>query len=568
VNFLPITRGVTRLASVTDTPTCLSRLACSRYNLIVLRFLWLSLIVLLVICAAALAQTPTPATPGQTFLVVPFENQSKAPGLEWIGDSFPELLQQRLDSPTVYVLPREDRIRAYDRLGIPIELRPSRPTIYRIAEQLDVDYVVLGDYNFDGRIFTTTAQLLDMRRPRLLPEMRESGPLLNLIDAQTGLAWQILHALFPSFATSREDFIAQAAPVRLDAFENYIKGVIAPTADEQIQHLREAVRLSPGYSQALLRLGKAHYQERQYEQAAAWLSKVSQDDSVALEARFYLGLSEYYQNQFSRAESSFAFVAERLPLSEVYNNLGVVVDHLDKGAAEGYFQKAIAEDPNDADYHFNLAVELYRSGNFAGASRQLRDALSLKPADAEAKSLAEMIGGSGQHGVVSASIKLPQQRIRTNYDENTFRQLALKISAVAEQRLAKTDPRTHAQFHVDRGHQLLKQGFLLEAEHEFREAVALNPSNAEAHAGLASVLEAGNHLQEARSEAEEALRLHASADPLLVLARLDLRDNRTGTAAEEIDRALRLEPTNTAAQALKRAVAARLAQEAQPLPNQ
>jgi len=538
----------------------------SRYNLAVLKFLWLNLILQVLLTAASLGQAP-PLAVGQTLLVVPFENQSKAPGLEWIGDSFPELFQQRLDSPTIYVLPREDRLRAYDRLGIPIELRPSRPTIYRIAEQLDVDYVVLGEYDFDGRTFTATAQLLDMRRPRLLPEMKESGPLLNLIDVQTGLAWKTLHALFFSFATSRQDFIAQAAPVRLDAFENYIKGVIAPTTDEQIQHLREAVRLNAGYSEALLRLGKAFYEQRQYEQAETWLSKIPQDDSAALEAHFYLGLSEYYRDQFPRAESAFAFVAERLPLSEVYNDLGVVVDHRDKAAAEGYFQKAIAQDSSDPDYHFNLGVELYRNGDFAGASRQLREALALKPGDAEAKSLLEMMGGSGQAGVVSASIKLPQQRIRSNYDESTFRQLALKISAVAEQRLAKTDARTHAQFHVDRGHQLFKQGFLSEAEREFREAIALNASNAEAHAGLASVLESGNHLDEARSEAEEALRLHVSADPLLVLARLDLRDNRTGTAAEEIDRALRLEPTNTAAQALKRAVAARLAQEAQPLPN-
>ena len=530
-----------------------------------MKFLWLSLGFLLL--SPALSFSQTPAAAGQTLLVVPFENQSKAPGLEWVGDSFPELLQQRLDSPTIYVLSREDRIRAYDRLGIPVELRPSRPTIYRIAEQLDVDYVVLGEYNFDGRTFTTTAQLLDMRRLRLLPEMRESGPLLNLIDAQTGLAWQILHTLFPSFSSSREAFASQAAPVRLDALENYIKGVIAPTTDEQIQHLREAVRLNPAYAQALLRLGKAYYQEHQYEQAVAWLSKIRQDDSVALEARFYLGLAAYNLGQFPRAESAFAFVAERLPLSEVYNNLGVVVDHRDKAAAEAYFQKAIAQDPNDADYHSNLGVELYRSGDLEGAARQLREAVSLKPADAEAKSLAEMIGGSGQPGVVSSSVKLPQQRIRTNYDESTFRQLVLKINAVAEQRLAKIDPPTHAQFHVDRGHQLLKQGFLPEAEHEFREAIALNPSNAEAHAGLASVLEASNHLDEARSEAEEALRLQVSADPLLVLARLDLRDNRTGTAAEEIDRALRLQPTNTAAQALKRAVAARLAQEAQPLSN-
>ena len=538
----------------------------SRYNLLALKLRWVSAIFPLFFILVAHGETAVPA--GQTVLVVAFENRSKAPGLEWIGDSFPELLKQKLDSPSIYVLPREDRIRAYDRLGIPVELHASRPTIYRIAEQLDVDYVVLGDYEFDGRTFTTRAQLLDMRRERLLPEIKQSGALPELIRVETSLAWEILHTLFPADCISREAYLAQEPLVGLDAFENYIKGVIAPTADERIQHLREAARLSQSYDQALLRLGEAYYQQRQYDQALAWLSKVPQDDPAGLEAQFYLGLAAYNHADFARAESAFNFLAERLPLSEMYNNLAVAIDHRDKAAATENLQKAIAQDSSNADYHFNLAVELYRRGDVTGASRHLREALSLNPHDSEAKSFLENIGGAGQRGIVTASIKVPQPRMRTTYDESSFRQLALKISAVAEQRLGKTDPRTHAQFHSDRGHQLLKQGFLGEAEREFREAVTLNPSNAEAHAGLATVLEFGNHFDQARSEAEEALRLRPSAEALLVLVQLNLRDNRTGAAAEEIDRALRLEPSNPAAQALKRSVAAKLAQEGQPLPQQ
>ena len=524
---------------------------------------------LLLLSAAALGQGS--ATAGQTVLAIPFENQSKVPGIEWIGDAFPELLQERLNSATLFVLPREDRIRAYDRLGIPVELHPSRATIYRIAEQLDADYVVLGQYHFDGRTFTTTVQLLDMRRQHLLPEMNESGPLIQLIDIQTALAWDVLHALRPEISVSRQAYVAAAPPIRLDAFENYVRGVTAPAAEEQIQHFREAVRLNPAYPEALLQLGKAYYRERQYEQAVSWLAHIPEDNPLAREANFYLGLAAYNQGDFSRADSAFRFVAARLPLAEVYNNLGVVSSRADRRAAAEYFQKAIDADPNDPDYHFNLAVELSRAGDVAGASRQLRDTLSLRPGDTAAKSLLDEIApdasGPAQRAIVPAAQKTPLERVRTNYDESSFRQLALKIGAVAEQRLAKTDPHTHAQFHTDRGHQLLAQGFLSEAEGEFREAITLNPSNAQAHAGLAGVLEAQSNPAGARSEAEEALRLRQFPEPLLVLARLDLRDNRTEAAAENIDQALRLEPSNAAALALKRAVAAKLAQEAQPLPN-
>ena len=208
-----------------------------------MKSLRLSAVCLLLLSSVALAQEPGAA--GQTVLVVPFENASKAPGIEWISDAFPELLQERLTSPTLFVLPREDRIRAYDRLGIPVELHPSRATLYRIAEQLDVDLVVLGLYNFDGRTFTTTAQVLDMRRQKLWPEMHEAGPLVQLIDIQTALAWDVLHTLRPEISANREGFVATAPPIRLDAFENYIRGLTASTREEQIQHFREAVHLNP-----------------------------------------------------------------------------------------------------------------------------------------------------------------------------------------------------------------------------------------------------------------------------------------------------------------------------------
>ena len=107
----------------------------------------------------------------------------------------------------------------------------------------------------------------------------------------------------------------------------------------------------------------------------------------------------------------------------------------------------------------------------------------------------------------------------------------------------------------------------MEAEKEFREAISLDAGNAHGYAGLARVLESNGDAAGARSQAQAALLIRQFADPLLVIARLDLRDNRTEAAAENVNKALQLEPSNASAQALKRAVAAKLAEKAQPLPN-
>ena len=520
---------------------------------------------------AALACVSAAQAPplGQTVAVIPFENRSNAPGLQWISESFPEVLQERLVSPGIYVLSRDDRLRAYDRMGIPAAVIPSRATLYRIAEQLDADAVVLGRYSFDGRTFTATTQLLDMRRERLSPEMTESGPLVQLISIQNALGWDLLHALRPDLRVTKEAYVSSAPAIRLDAFENYVRGVTDSAAEEQIRHFREAIRLSPYYPEALLQLGKVYYRQREYDQAISVLGRLQQADPLAREANFYLGLSAYYQGDFPRAENAFAFVAARMPLPEVYNNLGVAQSRRGEKTAIESFQKASDTDPNDADYHFNLATAMYRAGDTAGASRQLRQVLALRPEDAEAKSLLDSVNSESISRIQKSTtpkIHQPLERIRVNYQEAAFQELAFKLGEAAEQKLSKSAPKPHAQYHIDRGQQFLNQGFVIEAERELREAVTLDGPNPSAHLGLAQALEA-NGDPGARAEAEAALRLRPSAEAYLVLSRLDLRENKTDAAAEEVDQALRLDPNNAQALALKQAVAAKLAEKAQPLPH-
>ncbi|HYX68578.1 MAG TPA: tetratricopeptide repeat protein, partial [Terriglobales bacterium] len=259
------------------------------------------------------------------------------------------------------------------------------------------------------------------------------------------------------------------------------------------------------------------------------------------------------------------FVASAIPLTEVYNNLGVVASRRQNPAqARQYFERALQADPNNPDYHFNLAVTLARAGDTAGAVRELRADLALHPEDREAQSLLEVTSAAGRAAPAPAA-KLPLERIQLTYDETSYRQLALEIENVSEMRLAQLDDRSHARAHVERGRQMFQQGYLPEAEKQFREAIRLAPTSAAAHGGLAQVLEGAKDYAAARSEAQASLRLEPSLEAYLVLARLDLRDNKLEDAARSVEQALALAPADAAALALQRDIAAKRAQKAPPL---
>jgi Tfp pilus assembly protein PilF/TolB-like protein len=499
-----------------------------------------------------------------TVLILPFENSSKAPGLEWISEAFPEVLGEGIGSADVYIIARDDRNAAFDRMGVPVGAHLSRATLYRISEQMDADYVVLGTYDYDGQTFTATAQLLDMNKLYLAPQLKESGPLVNMVDIQRALAWELLRSLSPDTLPSRQAFLESAQPIRLDAFENYVRGMVATAREEKIQRFREAVRLNPRYTQAMLQLGRTYYNNREYESAASWFARVPSDDSLSGQASFYRGLSCYYVADYDCAETSFKFIEANFPLPEVVNNLGVVMGRRGKRAEVEYLQKAVDSDPNDPDYHFNLAVAYARLFDNAQAGRELKQTLQLRPTDAEARSFLDSLNGTaaGSNATRPASnsnAKLPLQRIKRNYDETSYRQLALEIERTAESRLSKGDPRQHAAFHVDRGRQFLSQGFYVDAQKAFEEAVTLDPANAEAHAGLAESYVAAGRDKEAYAEASAALKLKPSADAYLLLARQNLKDNKLSAASEEVDRALELEPRNQDAQGLKRSIEEKLA---------
>jgi tetratricopeptide (TPR) repeat protein len=405
-------------------------------------FFFLQVAIILLNTFVAHAANP-PSHSTSTLMIMPFENRSKVVGADWISEACAELLTHRMANPGLYVVHHDERVYAFDHAGVPAAVRPSRATIFRLAEQLGADFVVLGSYEVSGQSFHSSAQLLEVKNLKLHPEIKRSGALADFVTLQTSLAWMLLQEMPNPPQISEQQFAKAAPPVRLDAFESYVRGVVSTSRPQKVKYFKEALRLDPTYSEVAFELGKTYYDGHDYEQAAQWFAKVPSTDASWGEASFFLGMAEYNRGNLERAYASFNTLAAKLPLTEVQNNLGVVDARRGRRSqAADYFQRAVSADPSDADYHFNLALALFKNSDNQGASRQLREVLQLKPNDGEARALLDAMNrgvtfAAASGGSAGPPARVPIERIKRNYDEASYRQLELEINNLNLQRQSK-----------------------------------------------------------------------------------------------------------------------------------
>ena len=532
----------------------------------------LALALIIAVCAhpqAAAQSGPSGSAEGRgrILLVLPFDNRSGQPSLEWIREAAPVVLSSRFASAGFAPMSREDRRYALDHLGLPQGFHPSRATALKLAETLDADSIVVGSYLTDGTGIVAQAQVVDVPHLRMSEAVTARGEMQDLIAVFDSLAWKLTRQLEPGFSGSEDTFVAASAGLRLDAFEQYIRGITEPDQQERLRHLKLAVLKSPEFGPAWMALGREDYNGQQYEEAAAAFAKVGRGEPDVLEAGFYRGLSLLFSGDYRKAEEAFDGVARVLPLAEVLNDEGVAVSRQGRDGI-ALFSQAEAADPNAADYHFNLAVSLKREGKAAEALAELAQCLRLRPNDSEAQELLAAwkepggANGAGTAPTVDANgepaLKAdPLERIARNFDAVAFRQAALMLDQMDASRLAALTPVERARKLAAQAKDYLDRGLLLEAERLYQSAVAVDGRVAEAHEGLAEVRERTGDSEGARTEARAALELAPSADAYLVLGRLDLAASRLDEADKEAGEALTLNPASRAAQELRRQIDAR-----------
>ncbi|WP_058189845.1 tetratricopeptide repeat protein [Terracidiphilus gabretensis] len=495
----------------------------------------------------AIANAANPRT--RILLVLPFDNGSNQPNLEWIREAAPEILTSRLSSAGFSPLSRTDRHYALDHLGFPQSFHPSRATSIKLAQTLDAESIVAGEYTVSGSTLTASARIVDVSRLRISQPVTASGDIHSLVSVFDTLTWELSRQLDPAFPISEEAFVAAGANLQLDAFEQYVRGISEPDQTERIRHLQAAVKLNPSFPAAWMALGREDFANQQYEQSAEAFAKVTgQSPNAApdtLEAGFYRGLSLLYTGNYAAAEAAFTDVSRTLPLAPVLNNQGVAVSRQNHDAT-ALFRQSVTADPTTPDYHFNLAVSLRSHGDTNGASAELAQYLKLRPTDSEALALDAALRPPSSTQPATAPVQ-PLERIVRTFDASAFRQAAVMMDQMQSARFDALAPEQRAQALVLRARDYLSRGLLLESERLFREAASADSRLADAHEGLAEVRERSGDTNGARAEALASIQLKPSAEAYLVLARIDLAAGQYDAAARNANFAIQFAPTSTPA---------------------
>jgi len=371
----------------------------------------------------------------ETVLVIPFFGLSSSPDLDWISESISQTLHEALASRGILVSSRDDRQEVYRRLSIRQNARLTRASVLKVAEALDAAWVIYGEFQFLPAAEATSrgtlrlaAFLLDTKQMRKGPEFVEQGPLEELARLQNQLAWQALRFLAPHSTPSVAQFLLEQPPVRVDAMENYIRGLLASAPEQKHRYFTQAARLDPGFSRPCFELGWLYWEKKEYRLAAGWLSRVKPADPRYLEANFLLGLCRYYTSDYEGARTAFELVAQSVPLNEVFNDLAAAQSRRNLPQALENFEKALEGDPSDPDYHFNVGYVLWKRRDFAAAAERFRAALERNPEDTQATSLlGRCLQKSGPRPGDPRSDGL--ERLKHNFEERAYRELKAQLDS-------------------------------------------------------------------------------------------------------------------------------------------
>jgi predicted Zn-dependent protease len=512
------------------------------------------------------AVKPVQPLPSPHVLVVPFQtppfdggsgrpDQGRGPsgdaGSYWLGEGVAMLVADDIDARGLGAITRAARVGAYEQLHLPPNAVLSRATVIKVGQIVGAAQVIVGEVSVEDDTLTVRIRPIRIDVGRADAEVTERGPIADLFSIVRRATARAVPGGGPAPTTP---------PTSPQAFEQYVKGLLAEKPAAQAEFLDAALRVDPNYTRARFALWDVFMSEENPTAALAALKGIDPSSENGPRAQFLTAVAQIALKRYDDAFNGLKALSETLSDAAVLNDLGVVQIRRGGSAESGkpvyYFTKAAEASPNDADILFNLGYAYALDRDPQAALYWLRETLRRNPADADAHYVlaAELdsAGSSVEAGrerelAAQLSAKWAERRSETlpRGLDRLRQDLESRRATVVDQALVTTtqrDQRDVAQFHLERGRRLFEREQDREAMAELRRAVFLSPYEAEAHLLIGRIHLRGGRPREAVDALKISIWSRDTAAARLTLAEAYLQLKDIPSARAQAQKALTLDP--------------------------
>ena len=279
---------------------------------------WIGAVLLIVLIMVLILFVPgkKPEINNNSIAVLPFENINEDKENDYFCAGITEDIITDLSKvKELKVIPRSDVL----------VFRSGEINTKKVAQMLNVAYILEGSVRKSGQQVRITAQLIEMQKGYQVWGERYDRKLEDIFEIQTEVSQKITDAMRISLTDSEREYLAHKPTKDLRAHDFYMRGrefLLNETKqnnESAIEMFERALGIDPKYSLAYVALAEAYSLKYIfYDGNPKWLGKIISANDKALEldpnlieAQFGNGLVLYHQKRFKQACQAFQKVIDQ-----------------------------------------------------------------------------------------------------------------------------------------------------------------------------------------------------------------------------------------------------------------
>ena len=322
--------------------------------------------------------------------VLPFENRSGDPELEYVSDGIADGIINRLSQlPGLNKVISSASLRGYKGK----EVNPQT-----VTQEVDVRAVVIGSMAQLGENIRINVELIDGENNSTLWGETYTRPRSALYEIEETLSKEIADALGIQLTGEEEERLTKRYTENNEAHEAYLKGrfelakFTVEATQKAVQHFEEAIEKDPDYASAYAGLAQCYFwlgqplhampHREAMPKAEELAMKALELDNTLGEAHTWLAsLKANYHWDWAEAETEFKLALELDPSSASaqsgYSAILLRMGRPDEGIAHG--RRALQLDPLNLGLRTRLAEHFYNARRYDDGIEQCQTVLELAP---------------------------------------------------------------------------------------------------------------------------------------------------------------------------------------------